>query len=305
MTIEEKIFRDQKREEAIGKTQKFRELNNLGTDGKIICAAKKLIFEDYQSDDLDPEKTGKLSNLQAAVKYIVEEVMELTPAEYDAIYSTALNQRTSLDHAIRKIVNYAPSSIHISANFDNKAILFKMCWPEYYEKHFVKPTPMEIFNATGEVKGNLIRAGRVKDVPINEEEAKILNNGKFSTAKKERKRVYNHGKEVDKVVYQSMKSILPLFEMTTPELFLSLAKPRAAGWSKYGFVKVINARECYPTPLDFYMWNSSPEWQLEHIEEYMEARRKAKLEPIPAVEKIYTAYMNLKQREVENPYDYK
>ena len=71
-----------------------------------------------------------------------------------------------------------------------------------------------------------------------------------------------------------MTEILPLFEMKTQDLFLSLAKPREAGWKKYGFVKVIEARGCYPTPLDFYFLNSPTEYQFEHLQEYMTARKK-------------------------------
>lgn len=281
----------EKREEAVSKAEAFRQSPNA----KVICAAKKLIFEEHQSDELNTSKTGKLGIIQESVKYIVEQVMELTPAEYDAIYSTVLNQRATIDHAIRKIVNSAPSSVVTETLFNNKAILFKMCWPEYYEEHFPKPTPMQVFNATGETKGDLIRAGKIKELP-EDEEKKLLSNGRFSSAKKERKRVYNHGKEVDKVVYWAMTSILPLFEMTTPQLFLGLAKPRSAGWSRYGFVKIIEARGCYPTPLDFYMWNSPAEWQLEHVDEYMEARKKAKLAPVPALDLMYEAYQRSRKR---------
>lgn len=286
----------QKREDAIRKAEAFRNNQTSGANSKVISAAKRLIFEDHQSDELDTTKTGRLSNVQAAVRYIVEEVMELTPLEYDAIYSTSLNQRVTLDHAIRKIINEAPSRVVTETLFDNKATLFKMCWPEYYEEHYSKPTAMQIFNATGEVKGNLVRAGRAKELPKEEESAKLLDNGKFSSAKKERKRTYNHGEEVDKVVYWSMKSILPLFEMKTSDLFLSLAKPRSAGWSRYGFVKIIEARGCYPSPLDFYMWNSPVEYQLDHIEEYMEAREKAGLPHVAALDIIYEAYVRSEQR---------
>ena len=112
--------------------------------------------------------------------------------------------------------------------------------------------------------------------------------------------MYNHGEEVDKIVYWAMSNVLPLFEMKTSELYLSLARPRSAGWSKCGFVKIIEARGCYPTPLDFYFWNSTPEYQLSHVDEYMTARRKAKLAPIAALDLIYEAYeRSEKQKEGE------
>lgn len=177
------------------------------------------------------------------------------------------------------------------AMFDNKKILFRLCWPEYYKEHYAIPKAMDIFNCTGELKGNLVRASAIKDFEDEpEQEKKILQNGKFSTAKKERKRVYNHGQEVDDIIYWSMKQILPLFEMKTKDLYLSLAKPREAGWSKYGFVKVIEARGCYPTPLDFYFLNSPMEYQVDHIDEYIEARNQAKLPHVKALDMMYEAY---------------
>lgn len=279
---------------AISKAEEFRKDAGNGESGKIICAAKKLIFEDHQSNDLDVSRADRLIAMQAAVKYIVEEVMELTPAEYDAIYSTTLNQKATLDHAIRKIVINAPTRIMTEALFDSKAILFRIIWPEYYAQKYSKPKPFDIFNATGELKGNLIRAGRIKELPTDNTVARVLNNGKFSSAKKERKRVNNHGKSVDKLVYWAMSSILPYFEIPTEELFLSLAKPKKAEWTDYGFVKIIEARGCYPSPLDFYMWNSPVEYQMEHVEEYMQAREKAKLKRIPALDAMYNAYQKSK-----------
>lgn len=281
--------------EAAKKAQQFRiEQTGNANYGKIISDAKRIIFDDHQAEDLNFESGQKIAKLQLmieAVKYLIEDVMGLTPEEYDAIYSTALNQKTTLHHAIRKIANAASPTILREAMFDNKKILFRLCWPEYYKEHYAIPKAMDIFNCTGELKGNLVRASAIKDFEDEpEQEKKILQNGKFSTAKKERKRVYNHGQEVDDIIYWSMKQILPLFEMKTKDLYLSLAKPREAGWSKYGFVKVIEARGCYPTPLDFYFLNSPMEYQVDHIDEYIEARNQAKLPHVKALDMMYEAY---------------
>lgn len=299
MTQNEKL---QLSTDAIDRAQQFRaDQTGNANYGKIISAAKRIIFDDHQSEDLNfdsGQKNAKLQLMIDAVKYLVEEVMELTPDEYDAIYSTSLNQKTTLHHAIRKIANAASPTILREAMFDNKKILFRLCWPEYYTAHYTTPKAMDIFNCTGELKGGLVRASAIKDFEDEpEDEKRILLNGKFSTAKKERKRVYNHGEEVDKLIYWSMKQILPLFEMKTKDLYLSLAKPKDAGWSKYGFVKVIEARGCYPTPLDFYFLNSPMEYQVEHIDEYIEAREQAKVPHVKALDIIYEAYKQSKDKE--------
>jgi hypothetical protein len=303
--------RNRKSEDAIVKAKNFRKDSSTGenyTLSKVICSAKRIIFEENQSGDLKINGANKMRNyvtLQQAVRYIVEEVMELTPEEYDAIYNSTLNQKTCIDHAIRKIVQGAPTEIAMETLFDSKKIVFRMCWPEYYAAHYEPPTPWDVFNATGSTKSGLIRAGRIKEVveDLNQGRgADVTQSGRFSAKKTERRRNYNHGSEVDKVVYWAMREVLSFFEMKTSELFLSLADPKASGWSKYGFVQIIEARGCYPTPLDFYMLNSPQEFQMNHIEEYMQAREKAGLSHIKALDMMYEAYQKTRkeyQRELE------
>ena len=170
-------------EAAISKAQSFRtESTGKSNTGKIICAAKRILFEDNQAEDLNfsnGSKHTKMKLMQDAVKYLVEEVMELTPAEYDAIYSTNLNQKTTLHHAIRKIANSASPSILRETLFDSKKILFRTCWPEYYAEHYKSPKAMDIFNCTGEIKGSLIRASIIKEVQEESTETKQLKNVSF------------------------------------------------------------------------------------------------------------------------------
>jgi len=167
-----------------------------------------------------------------------------------------------------------------------------MCWPDYYKEHYSYPTAMEVFDCKGETKGNLIRAGRPKEYAEDAmEECRILNNGKFSTAKKDRKRAQNWGAEVDKVLYWSMNTILPtVFEMTTKELFTMLANPKATGLKNFGCVKVIEARMCYQSPLDFYFLNSPVDYQRQHFEKYIAARKEAGLKNSKYLDIVCEAY---------------
>ncbi len=296
---EEKI--ESLRDEAITKTEQFLSENGrTGANSNLYTTIKNIIFKDTQSSNLDVNGASKLKNLEqikTAFKYIIEEIMELTPAEYDAIYNTAFNQRSVLDHIIRKIVATAPYEVIKETLFDKKKTLFRVCWPEYYKTTYKTPTVYDIFNATGDIKNALSHAGAIKDTE-NKTLKQQLNNGKFSTSK-ERKRNYNRGAEVDKILYDAMSQMLPLYEMTTPELYLCLAKPKEAGWSYFGFVKIIASRGCYPSPLDFYFWNSPQEYQWEHFEEYLEAREKAKLKKLPIIELFKKAYFIKKENEYE------
>ena len=290
-----------KMDEAIRRVDTFRSANGVPRS-KVISAVKKIVFEEYQNGEIQTHGVNKQKNyavLVEATRYIVEEIMGLTPAEYDAIYSAALNQKACIDYAARKIVQGASAAINAEALFDAKKTLFRICWPDYYRETYKKPQPRDIFYAQGEIKSALIRAGRVRlfndatdGVGID-----ILQNGRFSTKKKERRRVYNHGDEVDKIVYWAMDAIFSQIEITTSDLFDSLANPKKHGWDSYGFTDIIEGRGCYPSPLDFYMLNSPQDYQLAHIEEYIAAREKAGLEEVKALTIIYEAYRRAKGEE--------
>lgn len=305
---------DERINDAIEKAKEFRKnyagqfsnVNGGEPTGKLISAVKNIIFENYQSNNLDVSGTRKTKNyttLQGAVRYIVEEVMGLTPAEYDAIYSAKLNQKASIDHAIRKIISAAPAEVQADALFDGKQIVFAMCFPEYYKEHHKKITAWDIFDATGETKSGLIHAGKIKEISETISEGAILKkNGSFSV-QKERKRAYNHGEEVDKICYNAMKEIFSLFKMTTRELFLVLSQPKNSSFGKYGINQIIEARGCYPSTLDFYMWNSPVDYQLEHFDEYIQVRNEMHLPRIAALDLMNEAYQEYKENDKEYELD--
>lgn len=301
---------DERINEAIERAVEFRKnyagqfsnSDNNEPTGKLISAVKNVIFENYQSDNLNVsgnKKTKNYTTLQSAVRYIVEEIMQLTPAEYDAIYSSKLNQKASIDHAIRKIIAAAPAEVQAEALFDGKQIVFAMCFPEYYKEHHKKITAWDIFDAQGEIKSGLSHAGKIKEInEIQSKGATLKKNGSFSD-QKERKRMYNHGEEVDKICYNAMKEIFSLFKMTTRELFLILSQPKSSSFGKYGINQIIESRGCYPSTLDFYMWNSPVEYQLEHFDEYIKVRKEMHLPHIEALDLIDEAYREYKEFDKE------
>lgn len=277
------------------KLNSFKESN---ANNQYLTVVKKIVFQEYQSSELNTTGQNQYQNyelLKKAIKYVIEELMELTPAQYDAIYSTKLNQDSGLQHAIRKLIDGAPTSVTRETIFSAKKTIFKLLWPEYYEKHFPKPTPMEVFDAKGDVKAGLLRAGRIKIEKSKEElvGAEILKNGKFSTKTNKKKYgvTYNHGAEVDRIVYQSMKSIFSIFELTTEELFYALAHNK---FKSFGCMKIIASRGCYYSPLDFYMFNAPKEWQLEHIDQFMKIRKEANLPKIEYLNRVYAAQVALR-----------
>ena len=272
-------------------------LENLAkeTDPKVISTAKNLVFSNNQSSTVQTDginnKIKNYNNLARGVKFIVEEVMGLTPREYDAIYSNKLNYQAHIDYAIRKIVDGADISVNKKTLFVSKQTLFAIVWPEYYNKNYGNPQPWQIFNAEGEIKSGFIRAGKPRSDKDQEEGVgrEQLQNGNFST-KKKKKTATNHGDEVDKLLYWAMTNMLAPVEITTKQLFRSLANPKKYGWNKHGFVQIIQARKCYPSVLDFYFLNSPKAFQEDHLYEYYDAREEEGLPKEPALEILMRAY---------------
>lgn len=276
------------------KMKGFRDEYNVSSSAHVMNTVKKIIFEENGAINTQMAGSGKYRNfdvLKDSIRYVVENILELTPEQFDAIYSTTLIKKTCLDHPIRRLVAAAPPEIAIETLFSSKKTLFRICWPDYYKEHYQEPKPWDIFDAQGETRSGLIHAGRIKKDKDEEEYAgaEMTSHGRFST-KQDKKRMYGHGADVDRIVYWAMKEVLAFFEMKTPELFLALAKPKESGFGKFGFVAIIEARECYQTPLDFFMMNSPLEYQLAHFDEYIEARDKAGIPHLPAIDLIYAAY---------------
>lgn len=288
---------------------KYKEIpKNLGqfkTDvipKRLMSSVKKLVFQEYQLKDFDLHGGQKKDNytiMAMSFRYMIEIVMGLTMEEYLSLYSTKFNAKYGLSHIIRKIVDGAPKSIINETLFDTKRTLFKVTYPDKYFEHFKSPTAVDIFFAKGEIKNSLTRAGKIKFSPNKQNVgAPLLNNGKFSTNKSKTcpvyRGTYNHGGDVDKIVYWALTSVLSTVYCTTEELFYILANDKL---KNFGCMKIIKSRECYDNPLDFYMFNSPIEFQKENIKEYLLAREKSpKIEPNRMIENICKAFEIAKEK---------
>jgi len=326
-----------------GYVEKERESDRIIADNpQLLSIVKKIIFEENGDEMLKPTSTqsSKIKNIAKSYRYIVENIMGLSVEEYDSIYSTALNESASLEKSIRLIYKYCPESIKESTLYDTKKMLLAICWPEYYNEHYKKPTSLDIFLGRGDCVGNLKRAGAIKDTGLfrtEEEEIELKRTkekGEFGIkelrnaleykvdeplpetkdikrkkngdlyAEKDRKKSYNHGEGVDKIVYKAMKDCLPIFIMDTDTMFKALALPKENDFYKYGFAKIIEARGCYDSPLDFYFLNSPMEYQIEHFEEYLNAREYAKLPHSKILDTYVEIYNEIKEAAQKNASDY-
>ena len=188
-------------------------------------------------------------------RYYISEILNISVAEYDAIFSDDVNKQLGLRSIINKINSTATDKELVDGWFNSKKTLLRICYPEYYKEHYPQDIrSFDIFRASGELARDLKRIGKSKMVCSG---ARYQNNGKL----------------IDELVYDSMKRNLPSIGFSsTKEMFEALANPKKWKMNNLGFVKIIEQRNAYPTPLDFYFLNSPIDYQYEHFKEYLDAR---------------------------------
>lgn len=96
-----------------------------------------------------------------------------------------------------------------------------------------------------------------------------------------------------------MEQVLPIYNMSISDMFYVLANPRKTGFSNFGITKIIEARECYPSLLDFYFWNSPNDFQWEHFEDYITARENSKLPHLAVIDAFRDAYRNYRENTLD------
>ena len=154
-----------------------------------------------------------------------------------------------------------------------------MCFPTYYKEHFPKIIATQILVPDGKMRGDLKHAGSIK------------------------KNKVNYGEEVDEIIWNAIHDAWKtLFNCTTEEMFLMLAAPKAFGIN-FGSFEVIKSRGCYPSVLDFYMWNAPQDFQEDHIEEYLQAREAAKLPYLEELDFLVKSYYRFDRAECQKLFE--
>ena len=209
---------------------------------------------------------------------IVEDCYELTAEEFDILYSANFIKVYKLEHTQKKIDQYCPIEIKKECYFSSKNIILRLCWPAYYREHYPKLTAFDIL-ANDKIKAGLSLVSKHDVNKIN-----------FGEEIKDKTR--NYGAIVDTIIYNAINDAWPqMFSFSSvKDMFIALANPKKSGLDKLSGFRVISGRGCYPSPLDFYMWNSPIEFQRKHLLTYLDVREKSGLQPLPEIELITYAY---------------
>lgn len=279
---------------------------NSTTQRRISTLARKILTSDrsVRSDFRSPH------DAIIVLRTILQNFYKISAEEFDMIYDAMWCHKAGLDYLVDKVILLADKKMSQECAYNRKRLVLRLCFPEYYSEHYRPLSDYELFFLKdSRVKSDLVVNSALSTAYINEfsvkKEKSVINsfdnlNNTFLTRKNSRAyRAYNNGTDIDQWIYKAFNNVWnTLFSSTTEELFVALAryKKNSLG-SAAKCLDVVMKRGLYPSPLDWYMWNSPEEFQLEHMEEYLEVRRKTKLPPLKYLTAIEKALGNIKQKE--------
>lgn len=225
-------------------------------------------------------KGQKYEDLCSSVKYIVEDVMKISPATFYNTYDTNFMKQYKMYPGIQSLIEQTPPEIQKECCFNHKDIVFRNVWPEFYDKNLANSvTPHDILYATNKkkdmFKSNIIKAGKVDTIVKKAKEAEFGKGTKF-------------GDLVDEMLFDAIKAELFVESKlcsTIPEAFYvlgELSKP-AKKEEQNGGNDIAMSRG-YKSILDFFYLNLPPEMQERFGIEYLDARERVNLESEPILE---------------------
>ncbi len=244
--------------------------NKLAENADIMRYIGRCIFKDK------PEiKNSPIELHIAATREYVQTVLELTPAQYAAKYSTRFNIQVGLANPIRRILDESPTKVKEKCFFHNKSIVFYQVFPEYYESIPDKPTYADIFFAKTDLKANLTMAA--KNPTFLNEVTEILH--KAINAQLD----LSLGMEA--TIEERMRMIVnPAFSRT------AIGKDFSSEGKKPPIIELVETLGLYSNVLDFYMLNLSLEDQVNNVDAFMRIRREAGYAEMGALNRVYEAF---------------
>lgn len=267
----------------------FRNEHKDGPNKDIVRCVKRVIFCDKKGIEEE-----ELDVLIPTFRKIVE-ICGLDVQKYDILYSTKANKKMYLENLSRKITDFADDECKEECAFQRKRMLLKMVYPEYYNANYEKIRPYELFYVNGENKAALARAA--KPLPDNGDNSKT-----------------SDGAIVDRLIFNAIKETfakvnitdhIKIMEIVSDDKKIrAIANPSPAQKNIVpGCFSIINERQCYKSYLDFYFLNLPKEDQLFFVDDYMQIRERAGIEPVPLLNKLYEIFSENRDHFLDNYYD--
>lgn len=220
-----------------------------------------------------------------AMDYIVTQIMEISPAQFYAIWSTEFNKKYSLYATIRQIIKESPLEIKKECFFDSKMVFFKTVWPDIYEKQLKSNTQsLDVFYANDNLKAGLIHAGSTKNIVLDKKEA-------------------TYGFIVDDILMDAICDVL--FDIcefeNIKDIFQFLGELSKGYMDKKnkefpGICEIIESRG-YTSLYDFYFLKSPAEIQKKYASEFLYYRKKCKLSREPLLETAIEEFLEMEKEK--------
>lgn len=238
-------------------------------DKYLISHVKTRIFSCYDGTAMSKLPASQKRKLDIeAFRFVVTEVLRLTPEELDSIWSNEVIIHMNLSPLAKSIVATASDELKEATLFNKRLIVLHECFPEYYNCTYPpRYNVMDVINASGTTLKTLSKAGRINTEKISLDYNK--DNGKSELEQKN-----NTGEIVDRITYNALNVYLNTALGTTDkgEHLIALAKPNLLKIKSLGVSKIIRARGRWKSLLDFYYLNSSTETKTMFFEKYRRLR---------------------------------
>ena len=254
------------------KPAEFREKMGLAPNADIMRYISRIIFQSKPEMKAMPFKSHC-----EAMKAYVENVLQLTPDQYENSYSTRFNSKVGLANAIRRVVDECPEAEKKKVMYFNKDIIMSQVFPEYYAKRERKLAGIDVFFASAEFKSNLTSA-------IKSDE---------------------HLTGVTEILFNAMQEVVTIAlgaDASTEEIMRFIVAPefkklkRPKDWDLDGKKPVvfdlIESTNYYANILDFYFLNLPFEEQVYNVDAFMEIRKEAGYEEKGVLNALYEVFKN-------------
>lgn len=244
-------------------------------DKYLIAHVKNRLFSCYDGTTISRLTARQKRQLDIETfRFMVEEVFHLTPEQLDSIWSNETLIRMNLSSLARDIENTASAEIKEATLFNKKLIVLHECFPDYYSCTYPdKYDVIDVIQASGATLKNLSKAGKVD---VDKIVASLMSEEPEETNSNIRVKgePANSREIVDRIAYNALNVFLKTALSTSDigEHLNALAHPNTLKLKSLGVCKVIAARGCWSSLLDFYYLNSSAAVQTMFFENYRNLR---------------------------------
>lgn len=260
----------------------LKEAKNLIMKGRTAKRTEELKMDGYtkkieynpslnQQKFLDSQNHRMLLDI---FRFVTEDVCHLSPEKLDALWSTDVLTSMQLWHVKDKIMATADKNTLKAALFDDKKVCLMEVWPEYYAATYGEGYDiLEVLDAKDSTLRNINTYGRSKSSIITG----ISGDDPDAKNKKRNYHSPNYGGYVDELIVEALEAFFELKGANTiPEKLEIAADAKKVRLTKLGVKRILTARGCYPSFLDFYYLNGlTPAEQVENMRTYYVLRKRS------------------------------